>query len=48
MCFMERAFQLCVLVFKKCREQPEDVLFIDASAYFGEGEESELFAGLRM
>ena len=24
----------CILVLKKCREQPEDVLFIDASAYF--------------
>ncbi len=24
----------CILVFKKCREQPEDVLFVDASAYF--------------
>ncbi len=24
----------CILVFKKCREQPEDILFIDASQYF--------------
>jgi len=24
----------CILVFKKCRENPEDVLFIDASQYF--------------
>lgn len=24
----------CILVFKKCRENPEDILFIDASAYF--------------
>src|ERR1035437_4590602 len=24
----------CILVFKKCRETPEDVLFIDASQYF--------------
>jgi len=24
----------CVLVFKKCREHPDDVLFIDASAHF--------------
>lgn len=24
----------CILVFKKCREQPEDVLFVDASQYF--------------
>ena len=24
----------CILVFKKCREQPEDVLFIDASQHF--------------
>ncbi len=24
----------CIMVFKKCKEQPEDVLFIDASNYF--------------
>jgi type I restriction enzyme M protein len=24
----------CILVFKKCKEQPEDVLFIDASGHF--------------
>ena len=24
----------CILVFKKCRENPKDILFIDASAYF--------------
>jgi type I restriction enzyme M protein len=24
----------CILVFKKCREQPENILFIDASQYF--------------
>ncbi len=24
----------CILVFKKCRQQPDDVLFIDASAHF--------------
>jgi type I restriction enzyme M protein len=24
----------CILVFKKCREQPEDVLFVDASQYY--------------
>jgi type I restriction enzyme M protein len=24
----------CILVFKKCRETPEDVLFIDASQHF--------------
>lgn len=24
----------CVLVFKKCRENPDDILFIDASGYF--------------
>ncbi|MFP5273345.1 type I restriction-modification system subunit M [Coleofasciculus sp.] len=32
--FYGTSIPTCVLVFKKCREQPEDVLFIDASAYF--------------
>lgn len=27
----------CILVFKKCRENPEDILFIDASAYYQKG-----------
>jgi type I restriction enzyme M protein len=27
----------CILVFKKCREQPEDILFIDASREFEKG-----------
>jgi type I restriction enzyme M protein len=27
----------CILVFKECREQPENVLFIDASAHFEKG-----------
>ena len=30
--FYGTSIPTCVLVFKKCREQPEDVLFIDASA----------------
>jgi len=32
--FYGTSIPTCVLVLKKCREQPEDVLFIDASAYF--------------
>ena len=32
--FYGTSIPTCVLVFKKCREQPDDVLFIDASAYF--------------
>jgi type I restriction enzyme M protein len=32
--FYGTSIPTCVLVFKKCREQPEDVLFVDASAYF--------------
>jgi type I restriction enzyme M protein len=27
----------CIMVFKKCREHPEDILFIDASAHFERG-----------
>jgi type I restriction enzyme M protein len=32
--FYGTSIPTCVLVLKKCREQPEDVLFVDASAYF--------------
>ncbi len=32
--FYGTSIPTCVLVFKKCREHPDDVLFIDASAYF--------------
>ena len=32
--FYGTSIPTCILVFKKCREQPEDVLFIDASAHF--------------
>jgi type I restriction enzyme M protein len=32
--FYGTSIPTCILVLKKCREQPEDVLFIDASAYF--------------
>ncbi|WP_121968832.1 type I restriction-modification system subunit M [Leptolyngbya sp. BC1307] len=32
--FYGTSIPTCVLVFKKCREQPEDVLFVDASAHF--------------
>ncbi|MEK7719030.1 MAG: N-6 DNA methylase, partial [Bacteroidota bacterium] len=32
--FYGTSIPTCVLVFKKCRETPEDVLFIDASQHF--------------
>jgi type I restriction enzyme M protein len=32
--FYGTSIPTCLLVFKKCREEPEDVLFIDASAHF--------------
>jgi type I restriction enzyme M protein len=32
--FYGTSIPTCVLVFKKCREHPQDILFIDASAYF--------------
>ncbi len=35
--FYGRSIHTCILVFKKCREHPDDVLFIDASAHFDKG-----------
>jgi type I restriction enzyme M protein len=32
--FYGTSIPTCILVFKKCREHPDDILFIDASAYF--------------
>jgi len=32
--FYGTSIPTCILVFKKCRENPEDILFIDASAHF--------------
>jgi len=32
----------CILVFKKCRENPDDVLFINSSAYFERGTQNIL------
>jgi len=32
--FYGTSIPTCILVFKKCREQPDDILFIDASAHF--------------
>ena len=32
--FYGTSIPTCILVFKKCREHPDDVLFIDASAHF--------------
>lgn len=33
--FYGTSIQTCILVFKKCRENPDDILFIDASQHFG-------------
>jgi len=35
--FYGTSIPACILVFKKCRENPEDVLFIDASKHFEKG-----------
>ena len=32
--FYGTSIPTCILVFKKCRENPEDILFIDASQHF--------------
>ena len=32
--FYGTSIPTCILVFKKCREQPDDILFIDASQYY--------------
>ena len=32
--FFGTTIPTCILVFKKCREQPDDILFIDASQYY--------------
>ena len=32
--FYGTSIPTCILVFKKCRETPEDILFIDASQYY--------------
>jgi type I restriction enzyme M protein len=31
----------CVLVFKKCRERPDDILFVDSSAYHGKANKQD-------
>ena len=35
--FYGTSIPTCILVFKKCRENPEDILFIDSSQYFEKG-----------
>lgn len=35
--FYGTSIPACILVFKKCRENPKDVLFIDASKHFAKG-----------
>jgi type I restriction enzyme M protein len=40
--FYGTSIPTCVLVFKKCREHPQDILFIDASAYFEKAKNQNL------
>lgn len=40
--FYGTSIPTCVLVFKKCREHPEDILFIDASANFEKAKNQNL------
>lgn len=35
--FYGTSIPACILVFKKCREHPDDILFIDASAHYEKG-----------
>ncbi len=35
--FYGTSIPTCILVFKKCRENPDDILFIDASKEFTKG-----------
>ena len=43
--FYGTSIPTCILVFKKCREQPEDVLFIDASAHFEKAKNQNYLRG---
>lgn len=43
--FYGTSIPTCILVFKKCREQPEDVLFIDASSHFEKAKNQNYLRG---
>jgi len=43
--FYGTSIPTCVLVFKKCREEPNDVLFIDASAHFDKVKTQNMLRG---
>jgi len=40
--FYGTSIPTCILVFKKCREQPNDILFINASEHFERGTQNKL------
>ena len=40
--FYGTAIPTCILVFKKCRENPDDVLFIDASSDYEKGTQNQI------
>jgi type I restriction enzyme M protein len=40
--FYGTSIPTCILVFKKCKEHPDDILFIDASQHFEKGKNTEL------
>tara|TARA_R110002051_G_scaffold222558_1_gene286096 strand:+ start:1360 stop:2916 length:1557 start_codon:yes stop_codon:yes gene_type:complete len=43
--FYGTSIPTCILVFKKCREEPNDVLFIDASAHFVKAKTQNMLRG---
>ena len=43
--FYGTSIPTCILVFKKCRENPNDVLFIDASAHFEKAKNQNFLRG---
>jgi len=43
--FYGTSIPTCILVFKKCREEPNDVLFIDASAHFDKVKTQNMLRG---
>ncbi len=43
--FYGTSIPTCILVFKKCRENPDDILFIDASAHFEKAKNQNFLRG---
>ncbi|MDI9319068.1 MAG: type I restriction-modification system subunit M [Phycisphaerales bacterium] len=43
--FYGTSIPTCIMVFKKCRENPEDILFIDASSYFEKSKNQNILRG---